>query len=473
MAVTYEVPDKYYFRIHHIRPRFKNDVENVLIYMSLEISKVSRSRQTEFMEMVFDAIRRYPGNATKTPKTIDNWRTEISALFGLIGFDVNLDECWPSAMSNNLAVNQDLVQFFKYFLYYFQYPGGHLKPHETLRYINAGVKFKPAKYILSLLVRAEENTGRRFGITKAEFTHCVFNDLRVTKDNRPADEVVDLIISNRKSGIKYDWTGDVIRYAGDILDYMTIADLLVLHGNKYYLNWDQKESIAAFLESELYFAKYDPLYEKAGLVLEDVNVLQDDWFHYVNQKIDAAIFKTDLFKYLGIDESVYSQLPETPLADFLKELEIKGEVTSKEIGDIGEFLVHGHECMRLKIAGKSKLIHIVKRIPSAFAVGCDVISTELDGKKRFIEVKTTISRKGISFANFHMTNNEWNTAESVGERYFVYRLMVSKEGAKLFVIQDPVEKYKSNNLQMSPEDGVGITFSEETGKWEKLLIWKD
>jgi len=208
-------------------------------------------------------------------------------------------------------------------------------------------------------------------------------------------------------------------------------------------------------------------------VIEDIKALQDNWFHFVNQRIEADIFKTDLFKYLGIDESLYSKLPETPLADFLKELEIKGEVTSKEIGDIGEFLVHGHECMRLKSAGKNNLVHLVKRIPSAFAVGCDVISPELDGKKRFIEVKTTISRKAIGFTSFHMTNNEWNTAESVGERYFVYRLMVTKEGARLFVIQDPVGKYKSNKLQMSPEDGLGITFSEETGNWENLLIWKD
>ena len=26
----YKVPDEYYFRIHHVRPRFKDDVENVL-----------------------------------------------------------------------------------------------------------------------------------------------------------------------------------------------------------------------------------------------------------------------------------------------------------------------------------------------------------------------------------------------------------------------------------------------------------
>lgn len=32
----YKVPDEYYFRIHHVRPRFKDDVENVtFLYGSL------------------------------------------------------------------------------------------------------------------------------------------------------------------------------------------------------------------------------------------------------------------------------------------------------------------------------------------------------------------------------------------------------------------------------------------------------
>ena len=30
----YEIPEEYYFRIHHCRPRFKGNVENVLIYMA-------------------------------------------------------------------------------------------------------------------------------------------------------------------------------------------------------------------------------------------------------------------------------------------------------------------------------------------------------------------------------------------------------------------------------------------------------
>ena len=471
MPVRYKVPKKHYFRIHHIRSRFKNDVENVLIFMATEISKIPKGKRSDFMRAVFNAIRRYPGNATKKIKTINNWRTEISSLFGFVEFDIDSQICWPSAMSENLATNQDLVEFFKYFLFYFQYPGGHLKPHETLKYIKAEVRFKPARYLLDLFSKAEEMTDGRFGITKAELTHCVFNDLRVTKEDRPPGEVLDLILDNREKGVIYDWTGDVVRYAGDILDYMVNANLLVLHGTKYYLNRDERESIAAFLESDLYFEKYDSLYEKVRLSIDDVKAAQDDWFHYVNQRIEPDIFKTDLFRYLGIDEAAYTKLP-APVDELLTEFQEKVEVTAKEIGDVGEYLIHGHECMRVKTGGKEELIKLIKRIPTAFAVGYDISSRELDGSTRLIEVKTTISRRKVVFNKFNMTPNEWKVAESFDGRYFIYRLMISKKGTRLFIIQDPVGKYKSNVLQMIPAMGAEITFSEDVGRWEKLLIWK-
>ena len=107
--------------------------------MAVEISKIDKKEKKEFMEEVNNAIRLYPGNAAKFQKTIDNWRTEISSLFGLIEYDSELGLCSSGTMANTLAENQDLVEFFKYFLYHFQYPGGHLKPYETLKYIENGL----------------------------------------------------------------------------------------------------------------------------------------------------------------------------------------------------------------------------------------------------------------------------------------------------------------------------------------------
>ena len=43
---------------------------------------------------------------------------------------------------------------------------------------------------------------------------------------------------------------------------------------------------------------------------------------------------------------------------------------------------------------------------------------------------------------FHLTPNEWSAAESNKDRYYVYRLMVTKGSLKLYIIQDPVGNYK-------------------------------
>ena len=94
-----------------------------------------------------------------------------------------------------------------------------------------------------MLSEAEEKEGVRAGISKSEATHCIFNDLRVTRDGRPTIDTWKLIRENIQKDLKYDWTGDVVRYAGDILDYMVQANLLVKRpNNKYYIN--QVESIA-------------------------------------------------------------------------------------------------------------------------------------------------------------------------------------------------------------------------------------
>ena len=38
---TYKIPDEYFFRLHHVRPRFKNDVEEVLLYVATSISEMN------------------------------------------------------------------------------------------------------------------------------------------------------------------------------------------------------------------------------------------------------------------------------------------------------------------------------------------------------------------------------------------------------------------------------------------------
>ena len=482
----YRIPDEYFFRIHHVRPRFKGDIENVLIYMAEEISKVGERPTDEFVSAVNAAIYRYPGNAHRELKTINNWRTEISALFGFIEHTATTDK--PGRRAIELAERQDLVECFKVFLYNFQYPGAHIKPKNVLEQIEAGVHFKPAQYILKLLRHANKDGGNSIGLTKFEVCHCIFNDLRVTRDNEGVEKTWERILQNRKNGYEYDQTGDVIRYAGDIIDYMEIANLLKTYDSRmYYLNTLEEEAIIKFCESSEWFAEYDVMLKKRNGSIQAVKDCTTGWFSYVNRDIQNTDFATDILAYIASDADELKALKDniateqdatvSDLIDRDNELQRRiasyyDAFTTKDIGDIGESLVHGHECMRVKIGGREDLIHLIKRIPTQFAVGYDISSVELDERKRYIEVKTTISSKPLHFNRIHLTKNEWNTASSTHDRYYVYRLLLSKSERKLFLLQDPVGLYKKDMIDMIPGDGADITFDPQSvGRFEELLTW--
>ncbi len=482
----YRIPDEYFFRIHHVRPRFKGDIENVLIYMAEEISKVGERPTDEFVSAVNAAIYRYPGNAHRELKTINNWRTEISALFGFIEHTATTDK--PGRRAIELAERQDLVECFKVFLYNFQYPGAHIKPKNVLEQIEAGVHFKPAQYILKLLRHANKDGGNSIGLTKFEVCHCIFNDLRVTRDNEGVEKTWERILQNRKNGYEYDQTGDVIRYAGDIIDYMEIANLLKTYDSRmYYLNTLEEEAIIKFCESSEWFAEYDVMLKNRNGSMQAVKDCTTGWFSYVNRDIQNTDFATDILAYIASDADELKALKDnitteqdatvSDLIDRDNELQRRiasyyDAFTTKDIGDIGESLVHGHECMRVKIGGREDLIHLIKRIPTQFAVGYDISSVELDERKRYIEVKTTISSKPLHFNRIHLTKNEWNTASSTHDRYYVYRLLLSKSERKLFLLQDPVGLYKKDMIDMIPGDGADITFDPQSvGRFEELLTW--
>lgn len=469
----YRVPDEYYIRLHHVRPRFKNDIENVLIYMAGEIYKIPELPKKEFAERLNAAIYLYPGNSTKKIKTINNWRTEISSLFTFIETKNGLSKA--GRRSVELFNSGDLVEAFKKFLYTFQYPGAHIKAHENLKLIKYGVHFKPAQTILKVLKAGEEKTGKHVGITKAEACHCIFNDLRCVRDNESVEKTWDRIQFNRINDVEYDTKGDVIRYAGDILDYMEIANLLNTYdGKMYYINSLENEAILKFINSTEWFSEYDSMINKRAGSLEEINNCSEGWEDYVNRDFDDTDFSTDILAFISGDADEYEHLKLQSEALFEKRLDKENGISTKDIGDMGEGLVHGHECQRVKIGGRPDLIHLIQRIPTKFAVGYDIQSVELDARKRYIEVKTTISMKPLHFNKVHLTPNEWNTAATMKDRYFVYRLGISKSEKKLFIMQDPVSLYKRDLIDMVPRDGAEISFDINTaGVFEELLEWKN
>ena len=112
--MMYKIPEDYYYRIHDIRPRFKSKIADVLVFMATHITDLGILKNEEFKEQFNKRIRLQPDNAGRALKTINNWRTEISSLFGL--FIEGEEYTKPGLRAQELTNDQDLLKFFKIFL---------------------------------------------------------------------------------------------------------------------------------------------------------------------------------------------------------------------------------------------------------------------------------------------------------------------------------------------------------------------
>ena len=159
----------------------------------------------------------------------------------------------------------------------------------------------------------------------------------------------------------------------------------------------------------------------------------------------------------------------TPDVDIEVDYETVHKLSTKEIGDKGEAIIITHEKAKLIEEGADHLIHLVKFMPTHLAVGYDVQSREFDDSHKFIEVKTTVSNKKLTQYRFHLTPNEWNSAFTNRDNYYVYRLVITAEKRNLFIIKDPVGAFQKGLVKVMSPSGFDIIYNEKSGWDEKLL----
>lgn len=473
--MVYTVPKEHFFRIHHVRPRFKNDVESVLLFMCQRISNLERQATGEFDQALFKMIQSYPGNYQKADKTIHNWRTEISSLFGLVVSDEGQSD--SGFYSQLLAKNEDLIEFFRYFLLTFQYPGGHIKPAKIAEQISRGISFHPAKFIIDTFFEGQKILGdeKPFSITAAELTALAFNDLRVTATKEhSADAVAQAVVKNRLDRVQYDQTGDIVRYAQDILDYMVLADILTRRVNtsSYYLKSHGHDAALKISQRAPVFSGYKNFYGKQMIETRQIAQIEDDWFRFVNEDRLSDAFVGDILSILETEDASFNIKVEE-LVDSLRQALVGN---ARDIGRAGESVAISHEVQRLTTLQRVALAKKVRKIPDHLGVGYDllsfegVIDTQFGELNRYIEVKTTRSKRRLVNNSFTLTPNEWNAARSHGETYFVYRIIISEGALRMFVINNPYEQERKGAIVMTPRNGAEISYTEASGHWEEILV---
>lgn len=169
---------------------------------------------------------------------------------------------------------------------------------------------------------------------------------------------------------------------------MVLANLLQHKGTGYYyyLNDENKEAINYHLNNPKWFNRYDKFYKLKEITNPQISEIEENWFSFVNSFNNIEAFAPHLDKAEA--ESISNLIQE-----YYSRMTGDRKVPTKIIGDYGESLILAHEYLRTK--DKTNRQHLINKMPTPLGVGYDIQSVEIEKKKRYIEVKTTKSRKQL------------------------------------------------------------------------------
>lgn len=121
---------------------------------------------------------------------------------------------------------------------------------------------------------------------------------------------------------------------------------------------------------------------------------------------------------------------------------IKREIRNKHLGSLGELFILKNEVKILKDAGRedlaNKVIHVSKE--QGDGIGYDILSYDLDGNEKKIEVKTTRDKETRPF---YITRNELDSSVKYENSYYLYRLFdfdTNKNVGKYYEIKGNLKK---------------------------------
>ena len=183
-------------------------------------------------------------------------------------------------------------------------------------------------------------------------------------------------------------------------------ELLNLHGN--------------LLDSDCYRDKY-------------YNVLTQDFIYSVVRHLDRPTnTKKAEVETIVVEETSGSNLKLAGESiDFTPRIinHIQNNIENKRIGDLGERWVLKKEIEYLSENGKSKLAKQVKHVAKdqGDGLGFDILSFDLDGNEKYIEVKTT---RGNLNSTFYITRNELERSKIEKDKYFLYRVYNYNENSE-------------------------------------------
>lgn len=144
---------------------------------------------------------------------------------------------------------------------------------------------------------------------------------------------------------------------------------------------------------------------------------------------DAFLVEPPRLKAQAVKEKRQSWMSQTLVQrDYLAR-----EARNRSLGLAGEVMILEFEARRLHAAGAKRLADRVEHVAKTRGdgAGFDILSFDIDGRERFVEVKTTAY---VAETPFFVSQNEVDFSSEVTDRYHLYRLFAFRDAPRLFMV---------------------------------------
>jgi len=372
-------------------------------------------------------------------KALSNHRTEIAGkLFGL-WLKKDNDMIYLSAKGKRYIIDADNPAFFKDICYKFQFPNGMDTLGKIIDNHKDGIKIRQFSFILELLRLAEKNENF---LTKKDIGYYVLNAKDVLQGKTEPQEVLNTVLSARRTDtIRALPSGsNTTQHINEQLNLLKFANLIKVYGSEIRLN-KYEEKCINFIASKW----SEPL-------------LLDTYIYSLDNSKEIANFRSAWQShYSSFDSGLYENFI-TSIHAITGESSITEHhpipatgISTVELGTKGEDYVFDLEKNRV-LNFDEGLAKRVINMSLIKGIGYDIQSINADGSEDsnnfiYIEVKSTkqvTDPSGDWSDNVNLTATEWVALEQHGTSYKIYRVYFTSTGPKLFVIDNPADKIKSN-----------------------------
>lgn len=445
------------YRCTIIRGKSQDEMDDLLPAYAKVINEICPCAASDFEEQFNQTFMRYLPESDRTKKTLDNHRTEISGkLFGMYFFAED-GMVYESERTQKFLADNDQPAFFKDICYKMQFPNGSQKSNTIQERTRDGICIRPNAFLLKLLLIAET---AKVSISKKEVGYYVLNSLDVLQGKANPYEVLEAISADQKAGISrdirvpgkmssYNW-----QHINEQMNYLELANLIRFTDDKrVILNYKEKDTI------ELFANEWDkkPMFDVYSYDLSTVEkrkIFQFRWDEYFSKLSPCA----DKFETSATALIVDTHIKEPPAT--AEPAPSKTKMNLTKFGDEGEQIVYEYEKKRVATFNQ-RLANKVLSLGKTRGLGYDIQSViaepgDMAEYVKYIEVKSTkrltcpnINNK-LWIDTLNVTRNEWVAAQQHKEFFSIFRVYFTRDGISIFVLKNPIQKFKDGQLQATP-----------------------